>query len=731
MEYSEFIKTKSLKITESGFQADNLNPALMDFQSHIVKWALKLGRACIFADCGLGKTIMQLEWAHKVHEKTGLPVLILAPLSVSHQTEQEAIKFNIPAKVYVRGEKPEGIVITNYQRLDWLDDFEFAGVVLDESSILKSLAGKFKEKILQRFVDTPYKLACTATPAPNDFMELGNHAEFVGALSHEEMLAMFFVHDGGETSKWRLKRHAEKPFWQWVCSWAACLRNPKDMGFDGSRFVLPPLEYKHHTAEVENTGNYLFPMAAATLQERIQARRESVSDRVPIVAEMVNNSKEPWLIWCNLNSESDALAKAIPDAVEIRGSDSDEKKEKAMDDFLEGKVRVLISKPTICGFGMNFQHCNNMAFVGLTDSYEQLYQAVRRCWRFGQDKPVTVHLICAETEGFTLENIKRKDADAERMYKMLVENINEAKKEVYGESVAKGNITKTDDYEICHGDCVPFVSSLPDNSIHYTIFSPPFASLYTYTNSPLDMGNCKDDDEFITQFKFLVKQLYRVTMAGRLLSFHCMNLPTTKQNHGYIGIRDFRGELIRAFEAEGFIYHSEVVIWKDPVIAMQRTKALGLLHKQIKKDSAMSRQGIPDYLVTMRKPGDNPEPIEHTNETFPVALWQRFASPVWMDINPSDTLQYRSARAEEDERHICPLQLQVIERGIELWSNPNDIVLSPFMGIGSEGFTAIKMGRKFKGAELKESYFEQARKNLDAAKKENYDLFNLGESACA
>jgi len=472
-------------------------------------------------------------------------------------------------------------------------------------------------------------------------------------------------------------------------------------------------------------------MAAATLQERIQARRESVEDRVPIVANMVNNSSEPWIVWCNLNSESDALAKAIPDAVEIRGSDTDEKKEKAMDDFLDGKVRVLISKPSICGFGMNMQHCNNMAFVGLTDSYEQLYQAVRRCWRFGQLKPVTVHLICAETEGFTLENIKRKDADAERMYKMLVENINEARKDVYGEGVATGQITKTDDYEICHGDCVPYVSSLPDNSIHYTIFSPPFASLYTYTNSPLDMGNCKDDDEFIKQFKFLIKELYRVTMTGRLVSFHCMNLPTTKQNHGFIGIRDFRGELIRAFEAEGFIYHSEVCIWKDPVTAMQRTKALGLLHKQIKKDSAMSRQGIPDYLVTMRKAGVNEEPIEHTNESFPVSLWQRYASPVWMDINPSDTLQYRSARAEEDERHICPLQLQVIERGIELWSNPNDTVLSPFMGIGSEGFSAIKMGRKFKGAELKESYFEQARKNLDAAKRENYDLFNIGDSACA
>lgn len=251
--------------------------------------------------------------------------------------------------------------------------------------------------------------------------------------------------------------------------------------------------------------------------------------------------------------------------------------------------------------------------------------------------------------------------------------------------------------------------------MHYSIFSPPFASLYTYSNSERDMGNCKDDADFMNHFRFLVKELFRVLKSGRLVSFHCMNLPTSKQNHGYIGIRDFRGELIKLFQDEGFIYHSEVCIWKDPVIAMQRTKALGLLHKQIKKDSAMSRQGIPDYLVTMRKPGDNSEPVSHTNESFPVGVWQKFASPVWMDINPSDTLQYRSAREHNDERHICPLQLQVISRGIDLWSNPHDVVLSPFAGIGSEGYRAVKMGRKFIGFELKQSYFNQAVKNLHAA----------------
>lgn len=271
-------------------------------------------------------------------------------------------------------------------------------------------------------------------------------------------------------------------------------------------------------------------------------------------------------------------------------------------------------------------------------------------------------------------------------------------------------------YTLFHGDCVDVISGLPDSSIDYSIFSPPFASLYTYSNSPRDMGNCRDDDEFFGQFQYLVKQLRRVMKPGRNVSFHCMLLPTSKERDGYIGLKDFRGELIRAFQSEGFIFHSEVVIWKDPVTAMQRTKALGLLHKTIRNNAAMSRQGIPDYLVTMRNPGDGDpsDRIKHGDD-LPVELWQRYASPVWMDINPSDTLQYRSAREHDDERHICPLQLEVIRRGVHLWTNPGDVVLSPFMGIGSEGYVSIQMGRKFVGAELKSSYFDQASKNLASA----------------
>lgn len=273
----------------------------------------------------------------------------------------------------------------------------------------------------------------------------------------------------------------------------------------------------------------------------------------------------------------------------------------------------------------------------------------------------------------------------------------------------------TDQFAVYHADCVDVVRSLPDSSVDFTVFSPPFASLYTYSNSPRDMGNVRDHSEFYEHFRFLVGELLRVTVPGRLLSFHCMNLPTSKSRDGFIGIRDFRGELIRMFTDAGWIFHSEVCIWKDPVTAMQRTKAIGLLHKQLKKDSCLSRQGIPDYLVTVRKPGENPKPVEHTNDSFPVQIWQKYASPVWMDINPSDTLQYRSAREDKDERHICPLQLEVIRRALKMWSNPGDTVLSPFTGIGSEGYVALQEGRKFIGAELKSSYFRQACANLASA----------------
>jgi superfamily II DNA or RNA helicase len=752
MSYEDFLARKLITAPAVGLSdVPPLNPMLFPFQRDIVSWSLRRGRSAIWADCGMGKTPMQLEFAQHIPGD----VLILSPLAVSQQTCREAEKFGIVAS-YAR--KPEQIAhritVTNYEMLERFDVSRFTGVVLDESSILKAYDSKTRAQIIEAFAKTPFKLAATATPAPNDYMEIGNHAEFLNVMTRTEMLATFFTHDGGDTSQWRLKGHAESEFWRWLASWAVMLRKPSDLGYSDDGFTLPELEIRQCVVEsaAKAQDGMLFAMPAATLQERIAARRASVGNRVEQCAEIVNMlPDDQWVVWCDLNAESDALAKSIIGAVEVRGSDSIEHKEQAMADFASGKARVIVSKPSICGFGMNWQHCANMAFVGLSDSYEQFYQAVRRCWRFGQKSKVRVHVITAATEGAVVANIQRKEADAARMAQNMVKHmasINESN--IRGTARMRDeyqtNVTEGKGWTAYQGDCVEGVQAMPDDSIDFSIFSPPFASLYTYSNSARDMGNSKDDAEFFEHFAFLTQELFRVTKPGRLLSFHCMDMPTSKARDGVIGVRDFRGELIRCFEASGWVFHSSVVIWKDPVTAMQRTKALGLLHKTIRKDSAMSRQGLPDYLVTMRKPGVNAEPIAHNAADFTVDEWQQLASPVWASasgeytdgflklcgpyagdrcgIDPTETLQRDEARDQKDERHICPLQLEVIRRAIRLWTNPGDLVLSPFMGIGSEGYCALQMGREFTGIELKASYYRVACDNLKRAEVSQQNLFS-------
>ena len=719
-DYAKFLEGKVASDVATGLtRIPRISTDLYDFQRDIVSWALTRGRAAIFADCGLGKTPMQLEWARHIPGD----VLILAPLAVAAQTVREGKKFRVKiTRCWSQADVKPGINITNYERLEDFDASKFTGVVLDESSILKSYDGKTRSLIIEAFSRTPFRLAATATPSPNDYMELGNHSEFLGVMTRSEMLAMYFVHDGAETQKWRIKGHAKADFWQWVCSWAVMIRKPSDLGYPNGRFKLPALEMKEHIVLAKQVAcGDLFSMPAATLQERIRARSATIDDRSAAAANLVNKIKEPWIVWCNLNGESGRLVKLIPDAVEVRGANTPDQKESAMIGFSDGTIRVLVTKPSIAGFGMNWQHCSNIAFVGLSDSYEEFYQAVRRCWRFGQKKPVMAHLIIADIEGAVLRNIKRKEKDSANMAKEMVKNMGDLNtatlhgstkrhKSEYKLATVSGS-----NWTMRLGDCVELVKEMPDSTLHYSIYSPPFASLYTYSSSDRDMGNCNDTKTFLEHYRFLVEEIYRSTMPGRLTSFHCMDLPTSKVRDGVIGLRDFRGELIRIHQEAGFIYHSGVTIWKDPVTAMQRTKAIGLLYKQLKKDSHLSRQGIPDYLVTMRKPGVNQEPITHTPEDFPVDLWQKYASPVWMDIIPNETLQYRSARENNDERHICPLQLEVIRRGIKLWSNPGDLVLSPFAGIGSEGHESIKAGRRFIGFELKESYFKCAVNNLKAA----------------
>lgn len=738
MDYSDFLKGKEKGFLSVGLDVDpsELNSMLFDFQRDIVRWALFKGRAAIFTGCGSGKTPMQLEWSRVVHERTRGNVLILAPLAVSRQTVREGRKFGIPVhSCRSQEDVKDGINITNYEMLSHFDPSSFVGIVLDESSILKSYTGSFRNMIIDSFHNTRYRLACTATPAPNDYMELGNHSEFLGVMSRTEMLSMYFVHDGGETSKWRLKGHARNVFWEWVCQWAVMITMPSDLGYDNGDFMLPELRIHEVIVNGKDIPSRGFPVVqdALDLMGRRRARRDSIVERVSMASELVNGSEDTWLVWCDLNQESSSLSKAIEGSVEVTGSDPNDHKERCVIDFSMGKVKCLVTKPSIAGFGMNWQNCHNVIYVGLSDSWEQFYQSVRRCWRFGQKEPVDVYVIISKQEKVVLENIKRKERDAESMLKGMVDGMKVvSKKELsrvtrrvskYKEKKESGK-----GWTLYLGDSVEVMKILKSSSVGYSIFSPPFASLYTYSDSIRDMGNSKDEREFTEHFSFLVQELFRVMMDGRLVSIHCMNLPTSKERDGYIGLRDFRGTLIRMFEDVGFIFHSEVVIWKDPLIAAVRTKALGLLHKQLCKDSTMCRQGLPDYVVTMRKPGDNQERVAHPDGftdfigenpprdgTFSHKVWQRYASPVWMDINPSNTLNKDLAREDKDEKHIAPLQLDVIERCLELWSTSGDLVLSPFAGIGSEGFCSVRKGRRFIGIELKESYFNLAVKYMRSA----------------
>ena len=730
-DYDEFVKQKRRAEVATGHNPGALNEHLFDFQHAIVSWAVRRGRAAVFADTGLGKTLMQLSWADEVASHTGGIVLVLAPLAVSEQTIEQGATFGIDVRRVPQGGSPDspGVWITNYERMDAIEFSALHGLVLDESSILKAHDGKTRQRIIDAAPGIPYRLSCTATPSPNDFEELGNQCEFLGVMTRTEMLATYFVNDTGDTGTWRLKGWGASKFWEWMGTWAVVLRNPSDLGFDGARYELPPLEYFEHVVETEPLGDDLFPRPAMGLAERRKAQRNSIEQRCKALADVVNATPdEPWLIWCHLNDEADLLTQLIPGSVNVQGSDKPEDKTKNLIGFAHGDVRVLISKPRIAGFGMNWQHCARMAFVGLDDSFEKFYQAVRRCYRFGQKRSVQVHLFTAENEGQILANLKRKEQQHHEISASMIEHM----KDIMNHEL-QGQENIVDDYrEDTHtgegytvhlGDCVKWARRMADNSIDYSVFSPPFADLFVYSNSDHDMGNCKDDDEFAAQLKFLIAELFRVIKPGRNVSFHCMNLPTTKMRQGFIGLRDFRGTLIRAFQDAGFIYHSEVCIWKDPVVAMQRTKALGLLHKTIRENSTMSRMGLPDYVVTMRKPGDAEVRVTH-GEDLPVLMWQKYASPVWDDINQSRTLNKLPARDENDEKHMCPLQLDVIERCIHLWTNPGDLVFSPFTGIGSEGYTAIKMGRRFVGTELKPQYWELACQNIEDARMEQQGLFS-------
>ncbi len=666
---------------------------------------------------------MQLEWARQVANHTKAPVLILTPLAVAHQTQTEATKFGIKAKVVETQAqvKGRGIWITNYEKLEHFEPSAFAGVVLDESSILKAFTGKTRIALTQAFAKTPYRLCCTATPSPNDYTEFGQHADFLGVCSPFQMLATYFVNDTFNTGDWRLKKHAEGEFWKWVASWACCVAKPSDIGFSDEGYILPQLHMHTETVDVDEAhgaGEELFrhaTLSATTMHREMRLTSEARSKRV---AELVAREPgEQWLIWCNTNDEADHLRSEIFECTEVRGSDTAHAKERAIEGFLSGKIRVLVSKGSIFGYGLNLQCCARVAFVGLSYSFEDLYQALRRSYRFGQTREVHVHIVQARTEGAILQTIQRKIEQHQIMQQEMKKASAVFAENRIMELKTNTQITLADGngWRMAHGDCVRVAKTIPSDSVDFSVFSPPFPDLFVYSDDLQDMGNCPDMAEFMKHFGILIGELARIMVPGREVAVHCVDLLSTKWKHGRIEFQDFSGEIIRAFRAHGFLTHSRITIWKSPVTEMQRTKAHGLLYKTLKADSCDSRVGAPDYLLIFRKPGENPRPVTKDPAQFPVDWWQEVASPVWMTVDQGRVLNGEGAREQQDERHICPLQLDVIERAVTLWSNPGDLVYSPFAGIGSEGYGALKLGRKFVGSELKRSYFDLACSNLNNA----------------
>lgn len=737
VDYQDFLRSKIYRHESKGIQISDtaIHSKLFPFQKDITLWALRKGRAAIFLDTGLGKTFCQLEWARNITDKKRL---IVAPLSVARQTVKMAKEIDLEV-TYARGQgyvDHDGIYITNYEMVESFDPAQFEAVVLDESSILKAIDGKTRRKLITIFGNTPYRLACTATPSPNDQTELGNHAEFLGVCSTNEMLAMFFVHankvhediiqgvkirkkqPGNHGQEWRLKNHARQSFYQWLSSWAISMKRPSDLGYDDDGFILPPLNIIPEFVDVDyQPEGSLFFMGLKGIGDRSKVRKGTVKERLVRLKAKVNGSSDQWIVWCGLDTESHMVASEIDGAIEVHGTDTPEHKAEVFEGFQDGKYRVLVTKLRIGGFGMNFQNAHNMAFFGLNDSWEQFYQGIRREYRFGQKRAVSVHIFLSTIEQAILANIKRKERMAQELHEELIVAIRD-----YERSELKGvpvttetvheKIIEGDGYKIINGDSCLELPKIPEKSIDLSVYSPPFADLYTYTSLPNDLGNSRGWPEFFDHYSFIIRELLRVTKPGRLSCVHTSDIPAMAIKDGYIGIKDFPGEVIRAHDKEGWIFHGRAIVTKNPQAQAIRTKAKGLLFVQLKKDSSASRPCLLDHILIFKKPGDA-EPVNPVkNKEIDNEKWIDWAGGIWTGINESDVLRYSEARSQDDEKHICPLQLGTIERCIKLYSNPGETMLTPFLGIGSEAYQAIKFKRKVIGIELKESYFNIAVKNL-------------------
>lgn len=726
---------------------------LFDYQRFVVGLAFDRQRFAIFADCGLGKTAMALAWVRMVKQATAGKVLIVAPLSVIPQWLDEEEHFYGVRTLYdahhediakwAADPNAPRVAITNHDKFhEGLDlGQQVHAVVLDESSILKNGAGATRNGLVATFKYVPFKLALSATPAPNDREEYGNHATFLGyTRSNNEFLSMFFVNrDDG----WEIKPHGLEAFYRYLASWSVYVRSPKAYGFNDNLREMPPVEFHHH--DVLWTGSQLHLLDAAPLADEPMKRRiylnklsKGFTDDAPTVAtdktarvvDLCRGKKS--LVWVEYNRESDIIAKALADAgLEvgvISGATEEEERTRLVNGLRDGIVDAIVSKPRILGFGLNLQFVTNQVWSGLTDSYEQFYQAVRRSHRYGAKDKIDIHLVMTPHERDTYANILGKkgtfEEDSGRQEAAFVAHHAGAVAGFLGKPFTDRHDDTADNvppelsgdgWRILRGDNVQRLPDVPDDSVDLAVFSPPFASLFTYSDNIADMGNCGDGrGEFALHYEFFLKQLYRVIKPGHIVCCHVSQLSTLKYRDGFVGTRDFRGDVIRLFEKAGFRMFGEWAIQKNPQMQAIKEKVRSLAFAQLNSDRRGSRPGFSDYILIMKKPGEPLVKLDSddgpTNEE-----WIEWASGVWTGINESYTLNTSYAKSEDDVKHICPMNLEVIDRCVRMYSAPGDTVLDPFNGIGSTGVVSVARGRRYLGVELKPEYFTDAAKNIAAA----------------
>lgn len=813
--YDEFLEEKAIVYKSTGFEVleDQINPITKPHQNATIRYAIRKGRAAILHDTGLGKTLDQLEIGRLVSEHTGKPFLIVMPLWVAYQTIDDAkqlIDLDLPfAKDKMSIAPGQGIYVTNYEILHKFEGLDLGGISFDESSIFKG-DGKFFERAKRIAKNAPFVFNASATPSPNSVEEMGRQAEVLGIMTVAEMKATFFVNrqdkkktdlskgvkqkenlaeipftelvkDDVKNKKksragWELRPHATEKFYKWLASWAMAIRLPSDIGFPNEGYIKTKL----NIIPIFIDGNYvpddqLVFTGLGGVGDRSKVRKLTLEPKCEMAVEIIGDSQEQWTVWCGLNPEANLMKKLLGDkAVNVQGSDKLNEKIEGLRAFVNGQIQILVTKTKICGHGSNFQNCHNVIYVGLSDSWESFKQSVDRFHRYKQTEDVNIYVILAEEEREIWENVMRKREEAEAMTTRLIENASQYQQQELDMKASDKVIytkdeIKNDKYWIMLGDAVERLKEIESNSVGLSIYSPPFEDLFVYSNSERDLGNSGTKEDFYKHYEYIVRELLRIHMPGRKTVVHVADIHARKNKDGFLGLKDFSGDVIRLYTKCGWYYQGRIPIAKNPQATAIRLKAHELMFATMKRDAARLMPVQPDYLLVFTKPGKNSEPIlpmkngemnedtwiewagntwldgkfekiendNLTEQDFVEIAKQVFehyksSNPIWSDIKETDVLTHKGEGGkrldENDTKHICPLQKKPVERGIKLWSNPGDTVLDPFLGSGTTVYQAVMFSRYGIGIELKPEYFyDLAVKNIEDAVRlsQEDDMFSI------